>query len=191
MIKLPEIGAAVAWHQDPPYHRPSRSSTFPTPNFTTDIYLDDSDEENGCVYAIPGIHLEGHIDLTTRTDAEWFASEEAGPIVMEPGDVLFHALSTPHGSEANISDRIRRVFYIHYLCEEVYQDGYASEAWAKDKPGWSIERHRALEEMFAARTSLGLEPAQSENVELTENGLITSGGARSEKNCWAWMDAVD
>ena len=37
--------------------------TYPVPNFTTDVYLDHSGTDNGCVYAIPSRHLEGHIDL--------------------------------------------------------------------------------------------------------------------------------
>ena len=63
---------------------------------------------------------------------------------MEPGDVLFHALSTPHGSRVNTSDSMRRVFYVHYLAEDVYQDGYSAEPWASEKPGWSILRQNQI-----------------------------------------------
>src|SRR5262245_40178108 len=46
VVKLPNSGAAVAWHQDPPYRNPDRAGTFPAPNFTTDIYLDHSGPDN-------------------------------------------------------------------------------------------------------------------------------------------------
>src|SRR5438128_669467 len=60
VVKLPHAGAPVKWHQDPPYRNPDRESTYPVPNFTTDIYLDHSGPDNGCVYAIPAHHLVGH-----------------------------------------------------------------------------------------------------------------------------------
>ncbi|MEP6757472.1 MAG: phytanoyl-CoA dioxygenase family protein [Chthonomonadales bacterium] len=190
VVKLPLVGAAVPWHQDPPYRNPDRLQTYPTPNFTTDIYLDHSDEENGCVYAIPGKHLDGHIDLTVKANEEWFNAEEAVPIVMEPGDVLFHALSTPHGSQVNTSDRIRRVFYVHYLAEQVYQDGYASEPWAMEIPGWSQARHDAAQAMVSARESLGLSSAAGSHVVLTDDGYVLTTGPTSEKSQWSKLSRL-
>src|SRR5437879_4971813 len=73
VVKLPFSGAEVKWHQDPPYRNPDRESTFAVPNFTTDIYLDHSGPGNGCVYAIPGHHLVGHVDPSTCSTDELFA----------------------------------------------------------------------------------------------------------------------
>jgi len=166
VVKTPG-GDAVAWHQDPPYGDPVRTATYPIPNFTTDIYLDDSDPENGCVYAIPGHHLVGSVRLDDKSPEELFTRCGAVPVRMQPGDVLLHALSTPHGSHPNRSQRSRRTFYIHYLTEAVYQDSYA--AWGK--PGWRPQQHALIERMAAERTALGFEPAWSGAVGLRADGL--------------------
>ena len=134
VVKLPNSGAEVKWHQDPPYRNPDREAVYPVPNFTTDIYLDHSGPDNGCVYAIPGHHLVGHVDLGDRTHRQFLEECDAVPLELEAGDVLFHCLSTPHGSGPNLSGKQRRIFYVHYLADEVYQDGYGSEAWAAEKP---------------------------------------------------------
>lgn len=156
VVKIAKAGAAVRWHQDPPYSNPNRRTTFPIPNFTTDIYLDHSGPDNGCVWAIPGHHLVGHVDLADHSAEDLFTRCGAQPLEMEAGDVLFHALSTPHGSQPNLSDRQRRIFYIHYLADEAYQDAYArtGEAWVQSKPGWGPEREALVESMIAARDRL-------------------------------------
>ncbi len=177
VVKVAKEGAAVKWHQDPPYGTPfgdwSRTTTYPVPNFTTDIYLDHSGPDNGCVWAIPGHHLVGHVDLTHKTEEELISECGAVPVEMEAGDVLFHALSTPHGSLPNLSDTQRRIFYIHYLAEEVFQEGYASTGrdWVKQKPGWGEERKALIEQMFAARESFGWEGYQE-----TGNLVFGEGG---------------
>lgn len=148
VVKIPEVGGAVRWHQDPPYGNPERTAVFATPNFTCDIYLDASDEDNGCVHAVPGHHLVGHVAMAD--DAAMFAHPAAVPVRMAPGDVLFHALSTPHGSRPNRSPRQRRTFYIHYLTEAVHRDcGYVH------KEGWTPARQELVADMVAARARLG------------------------------------
>ena len=37
------------------------------PNFNVDVYLDSSDEQNACVWAVPGSHLGGHHDDQAST----------------------------------------------------------------------------------------------------------------------------
>src|SRR5256885_276796 len=72
VVKLPDSGAPVKWHQDPPYRNPDRESTYLVPNFTTDIYLDRSWTGNGCVYAIPEHHLVGHVALGDKSEEDLF-----------------------------------------------------------------------------------------------------------------------
>lgn len=188
VVKLPNAGAAVAWHQDPPYRNPDRETTFPVPNFTTDIYLDHSGPDNGCVYAIPGYHLVGHVDLASRTEDELFA--RAKPLEMEAGDVLFHCLSTPHGSAPNLSSSTRRVFYVHYLAEEVYQDGYAPEAWAKEKPGWNNDRANQVEQMVTVRERMGFEsPATRRAFRLGPEGFEFTGSPVTPLRHWNGLSA--
>ncbi|WP_284645614.1 phytanoyl-CoA dioxygenase family protein [Paenibacillus silviterrae] len=185
VVKLANSGAPVHWHQDPPYGARSRSTTFGIPNFTTDIYLDHSGPDNGCVWAIHGRHLVGHVDLKQVSEEDLYNRCGAVPLEMEAGDVLFHCLSTPHGSAFNPSDRQRRIFYIHYLNEEVYQDSYAPEAWAKELPGWSEDRYRLLRMMLDKRVELGFDATNLNGpLRLDENGFSFAGTPVTPPKYW-------
>ncbi|MBO9610060.1 MAG: phytanoyl-CoA dioxygenase family protein [Paenibacillaceae bacterium] len=153
VVKVPHEGAAVTWHQDPPYGDPKRLDSLPGPNFTTDIYLDHSGTDNGCVYAIPGHHLVGHVDYKSKSEEELFEKYGAVPVLMEPGDVLFHCVSTPHGSRANLSALKRRIFYIHYMTEAVCRQSYPNwtSRFAADG-GLDLELYAS---MLEARKRLG------------------------------------
>jgi len=50
-IKMPGGGHMVPWHRDP-----IEAPAFAVYNFS--LYLDPSTEENGCLYVLPGSHLE-------------------------------------------------------------------------------------------------------------------------------------
>ena len=114
VLKMPNSEAPVGWHQDPvPVHR--------WPVFDTDIYLDESDPDNGGLWAIPGSHLGGYhasqrkelIESYTR-GCEGGEVDGAVPVVAQPGDVNFHANSVVHGSFASKSPRLRRTLYFHW-----------------------------------------------------------------------------
>ena len=156
VVKIPLHGCAVPWHQDPPYMGPGTTKTHATPNFTCDVYLDHSDEENGCVYALPGHHRSGHVDLSGDQE-RFFQHADVVPLRMAPGDVLLHWVSTPHGSRMNQSTRVRRTLYLHFLSEPAFQESYnhAHLPWAQAMGGWSSARHHLLERCLADRHSLG------------------------------------
>ena len=133
VCKIPRGNVPVGWHQDPPYGaKDGPVSTHAIPNFIADIYLDDSTVENGCVWGMPGNHLVGHVDLTSMSQEELFQHSAAIPIEMEAGDVLFHAISAPHGSVGNTTDTCRRIFYVHFTACEIFETFYSQ--WA-DRPG--------------------------------------------------------
>ncbi len=191
VVKIANSGAEVTWHQDPPYGTPwgdsSRTETYAVPNFTTDIYLDHSGTDNGCVWAIPGHHLVGHIDLSHKTAEELFTECGAQPVEMEAGDVLFHALSTPHGSRANFSATQRRIFYIHYLAHEVFADGYEprGEEWTKKKPGWGEVREGVIQGMLEARRNFGWEGYEErDTLAYGEGGFLFQGRPTSPPRYW-------
>jgi ectoine hydroxylase-related dioxygenase (phytanoyl-CoA dioxygenase family) len=122
VVKLPRSGVPVPWHQDPPYGGvDGRATTFKVPNFDIDIYLDRATIESGCLYAITGHHLVGHVELERFTENELFERPDAIALEMSPGDVLVHCSSAPHGSRANESDAPRRVVYFHYMAREVLE----------------------------------------------------------------------
>ncbi len=171
VVKLPG-GPGVSWHQDPPYSDPARTATYGVPNFTTDIYLDDSDEDNGCVWAIPGHHLVGHVRYEAFSEEDLFTHCGAVPVRMRAGDVLLHALSTPHGSRANHSQRMRRTFYIHYIAQLAHTEaGYGG--W--DKKTWDAGMRDQVLRMAADRERLGLSPAFGSHVVAGEQGLRITG----------------
>ncbi len=132
VVKLPHEGAEVRWHQDIPYlywssgghTSQGRPATHPIPNFTTDIYLDPSTEDNGCLWAIPGTHTEGTVDVDKMVAEHGFQLPGAVPLTAAPGDVMFHHVAVVHGSPENRAPSRRRTFYIHYLCDETVQDAY-------------------------------------------------------------------
>jgi hypothetical protein len=193
VVKLARQGAEVPWHQDPPYSDPNRETTYPVPNFTTDIYLDHSGPDNGCVWAIPGHHLVGHVEVKSRSAEELFTACGAVPVEMEAGDVLFHALSTPHGSRPNTSGRQRRIFYIHYLADEVYQDGYGRTGaeWVRSKPGWGAERRERIEAMFEARRRFDWDSFEKTGtLAFGAGGFTFVGAPASPPRCWGDLAAI-
>ena len=116
VFKVPFNGFPVPWHQDP-----VAIKRFPA--FNLDVYLDDSDEENACVWAIPGSHLGGYHQGTEAAAAHvasWTGGKEgaevvgAVPVQAQRGDVLIHATSVLHGSGWNRSPRLRRTLYYHF-----------------------------------------------------------------------------
>ncbi len=179
VVKLPYAGSRVRWHQDPPYGDPGRGLTLPVPNFTTDIYLDHSGPENGCVYAIPGHHLVGHVDLSTKEQEAFFQESGAIPLEMEAGDVLFHCLSSPHGSRPNHSYKQRRIFYLHYVTTEVYDDAYAQ--WEK----WDTTQDDKVRAMIQKRQDFGYgNPLDRPDLRLTEHGFEFVGTPRTSPRYW-------
>lgn len=158
VCKTPRSMVPILWHQDPPYaDAEAHPLTQSTPNFDTDIYLDHSTIENGCVWGISGHHLVGNVQIEGRSQEEMFEEHGAVPIEMEPGDVLFHCISAPHGSVGNPTDSIRRIFYIHYmaycLAEQVCKTWQGTP---KSGRGWSEQGFDLTEDMLAARDRLGL-----------------------------------
>jgi phytanoyl-CoA hydroxylase len=190
VVKLRRGGPAVAWHQDPPYGDPARTRTFAWPNFTTDIYLDHSDESNGCVWAIPGRHLLGTCALAGRDQEELFTRCGAVPLRMEPGDVLFHAVSTPHGSRPNLGGATRRTYYIHYLGESVRRDSYNTGGWATQKPGAGPEMDARFAAMRAARAELALDPCSAAHLGFVHGGIAVTGIPTTPPGHWGALGAA-
>ena len=187
VVKVARAGAPVDWHQDPPYGDPAQERTYPIPSFTTDIYLDHSGPENGCVWALPGYHLVGHVALSQRTTEELFEDSGAIPIEMEAGDVLFHAISLPHASRASASPQQRRIFYLHYLAEEVFADVYATSP----KMHWGEEKRAQIGQMIAARRAEGWEvPTERQTLRLSDDGLVFVGTPTTPRAYWGALSAT-
>ncbi len=120
IVKLPEDGLPVAWHQDNTYWH----SVNGTDVVTVWLAIDDTDVSNGCMQVIPCTH-EGYpemkkvktgkddlLGLTVEVTEEMLAS--AMPLEMKAGDLSIHDSFVLHGSEANTSGRRRAAYTMRY-----------------------------------------------------------------------------
>lgn len=135
--KLPKIGGVTKWHQD----HPAWPVIQPADLISAWVALDDVDEENGCMWMVPGSHRWGKIPMKTTDDfkLEYDASllppgveVKFEPLRVKKGEVGFHHCMTWHGSNRNLSDRHRRAIAVHYM------PGYTRYTPEKPHP---VEKH--------------------------------------------------
>jgi hypothetical protein len=120
-------GGVVAWHQDYSYW----TRTQPMQHLTCWIGLDDSTQENGCLWYVPRSHrwdllpvtgLAGDMDeIRTVLSPEQLAAFRPVPIELKKGEASFHHPLMVHGSYENRSERPRRATVIN-----VFRDGVRS-----------------------------------------------------------------
>jgi ectoine hydroxylase-related dioxygenase (phytanoyl-CoA dioxygenase family) len=110
--KPKEKGKCFPWHQDAGYGGPQEY-------ITCWAAFDEIDEENGCLWAVPGSHREGILEHEFRkSDDKNYAgpfikgiyprAKEAEPIRLMPGDVVCMHSKLVHASFENRSSRYRR-----------------------------------------------------------------------------------
>lgn len=106
LAKPPQKGGGFPLHQDYPY--------FPHENHTmlaVSIYLDDADQENGCIAVIPGSHKLGPLPCDPGgfyLPPDKYPVDSAIPCPAKAGDALVFNYLTIHGSKPNRSARPRR-----------------------------------------------------------------------------------
>lgn len=117
------------WHQDNGYGELS-----PDTALSVLMALDDVDEENGCLWMLPGSHKAGIIEAgranlankMSLSDNDLTMDEAAAvPIHMKAGDCIFVHGYTVHKSNGNFSDRDRRLLFVRYAeadSVEIYND---------------------------------------------------------------------
>lgn len=90
------------------------------------IAMEDVDEENGCLWVIPGSHKNGllsHGKVKDSSEHESWTGETEGadlskqiPVVMKAGDVvLFHNLLIHSSGKNRSTNRWRRSYVCHYI----------------------------------------------------------------------------
>ena len=126
-------GGATRWHQDAPLW----PIILPMTPVSAWIALDDADEENGCMWMVPGSykwgdqmdflrtqqHLEQREEFMNIEGFALPADSEVKAVAPQPrpvksGEVSFHHSLTWHGSPFNRSNRPRRAIAIHYMTGE-------------------------------------------------------------------------
>ena len=136
--KPAKTGGATAWHQDAPLW-PSIEPMTPVSAW---IPLDTADEENGCMWMVPGSHRWGNqmeflVSAAGLKTLDEFSNlppfdPPAGapiqevttrPCPVQRGEVHFHHSLTWHGSPFNQSTRPRQALAIHYMTSEAVFTG--------------------------------------------------------------------
>lgn len=188
VCKIPGGMVPVEWHQDPPYQGPNGlASTFGVPNFDVDIYLDETTEENGCLWIIPEHHLVGKVNIESFSEERFYNDLGAIPLRMQPGDVGLHALSAPHGSIGNSSSKLRRVLFFHYMTKEVYDNCYSG--WMTHNGGYSPEGMEFVRQMLDIRLSLGHDGIEGRAINWTDNGFSFTGSPHTPP--YHWKSLID
>lgn len=124
----------IPWHQDNAF-----SPVDPPTNVAMFLALDDTNTDNGCLWAIPGSHREGlhrhgqasvapdHLELITIAD------DEAGvPLPMARGEGLLMSGLTLHRSLENWTGRPRRLVLLTYV------DAAARSIDDGNRPFWEL-----------------------------------------------------
>lgn len=112
MLKPAHGGAPKPWHQDAAYW-----ASYEAKQITVWIAIDDADETNGCVWAIPGSHKLGlipHVAQELQVEESRIDLAKAQPVPVKSGGLLiFHSLVL-HMSHRNDSDRNRWAIICDY-----------------------------------------------------------------------------
>ncbi|MEQ8814027.1 MAG: phytanoyl-CoA dioxygenase family protein [Thalassobaculum sp.] len=134
--KPPAVGGEVTCHQDATF-----LVTEPESVVGFWLALEDADESNGCLYAIPGGHrgplrqlfreVDGALVAETLDPAP-FDDAAAVPLPARKGTLVVLHGRLPHGSAPNTSDRSRMAYTLHMV------DGTARwhpGNWLRRSPG--------------------------------------------------------
>ena len=122
--KPPRVGGPTDWHQDHPYW----PIIQPADLVSAWVALDDADEENGCMWMVPGSHKWGpHKGGTIGTNRDDFTptpdlaccrpalTSTPVPMPVKKGHVGLHHCLTWHGRPPNRSERGRPAIAVHYM----------------------------------------------------------------------------
>jgi phytanoyl-CoA hydroxylase len=140
-------GGVNMWHQDSPYWPCLQPKTA---QVTAWIALDDVDEENGCMWMVPGSQKWGvQIEFlhTLKKFDEMPDAWEGRPVQkracpVKKGLIHFHHPLTWHGSNANRSGRPRRAIALHFMTGETRYEPerpHVMERFIESTPGNKVE----------------------------------------------------
>jgi phytanoyl-CoA hydroxylase len=116
--KMPQSTDICHWHQDNAYYNANASSQT---RMSTWIPLGDVDEENGCLWVVPGSH-KGGVKEHGKHGGQ--CPQSMGPVDMEvegavacpvkAGSTLLFSSNLWHHSKGNTTDQVRRAFIVSY-----------------------------------------------------------------------------
>jgi phytanoyl-CoA hydroxylase len=133
IFKQPRIGGEVTCHQDSTF-------LYTDPPSVVGLWfaLEDATIDNGCLWALPGGHLNGLKSRFVRDPAggtkfvrlneEPWPDEGLVPLEVPAGTLILLDGMLPHLSRINRSDRSRHAYTLHFIdgaCE------YPAENWLR------------------------------------------------------------
>ena len=136
IFKPPRIGGEVVWHQDATFLH-----TEPSRLLGMWFALEDANQENGCLWGLPGGHRrglkarflrssDGGVEMLTLDDTPWPEADFV-PLEVAKGALILLDGMLPHGSAANRSSVSRQAYSLHVI------DGtcrYLPENWLQRGP---------------------------------------------------------
>jgi hypothetical protein len=119
-MKPAKIGSGFGWHPDSPYWVHDCDHVDLLPNVM--LTFDEATESNGCFQVIRGSHKRGCLPGTNDdtqlggffTDPSCFSEEDAVPMVVPAGSLIFFSAHSIHGSGVNQTDSPRRAIILTY-----------------------------------------------------------------------------
>ena len=134
--KGPGAGDAsdVPWHQDSGYGR-----LEPASDLTVWIALTDTDEENGCLWVLPGSQREGLVAHNPQGGLIGAAvTEEGVSVPMRAGDALLFGGLLMHRSLPNRTDQPRHGMYLRYCTPDVRMLSLGGKPVLEDEYSWMV-----------------------------------------------------
>ncbi|MFW5829237.1 MAG: phytanoyl-CoA dioxygenase family protein [Planctomycetota bacterium] len=142
MYRRPDDPYGTPWHQDWAFGHPEYLKL----SVNLWIPLQDVDMDNGCLWYLPGSHLqdilphrhlsdrqEGHQkDVILEADTTLIDESRAVPAILPAGGVAIHLANTLHSAHPNRSADARRAYIMHYdglTYERLMKRGYDSWPW--------------------------------------------------------------
>jgi hypothetical protein len=97
-------------------HQDSQAGWWDYADFfiTVMVCIDEATLENGCLKMVAGHHKRGLFREWEPLTDEDMKGMELVPAPTKPGDLAFFDSYAPHGSEPNMSDKIRRLYFATY-----------------------------------------------------------------------------
>jgi 2-aminoethylphosphonate dioxygenase len=112
------------------------------------VCVDEATEENGCLQMVAGHHKKGLIREWEPLNEEDCKDMDFVMAPAKPGDIVFFDSYAPHGSEPNMSDKTRRLYFATYnrAAEGDFLDKYYEDKRKTFPP--DVEREPGKEYAF-------------------------------------------